>query len=287
MKVSLVIPYIVENREQEAIVSRCVDRANELIGKRDTEIVLIDNGSPVKQLFADYKTVRNKTNTGVLATFRQGLEVAEGEVICFIHSDVLLHETDWDGRISRAFADDEKLGLAGLFGARGVGDNGGRIESMSNMQGHEWGKCNCHAIAWQHHSAHLTGVAPATILDAVGMFFRREALTQLVTETDAFDAWRAPHHFMDRFLPLKLIDLGWHIATIGIEFDHFSGATANASQEWRKLASVWLKAQGHASKSTEPDHDVYRIAEQQFFAEFGHRIPALVDDAYNYSWRAS
>jgi len=286
--ISLVIPFI----DTWVVTKRCLEKVAENT-TGDTEIVLIDNGSEksykdeadaiLKDLNLVY--VFNNKNIGVLPTFKQGLEKSSGEIVCFMHNDVLLQERGWDEKVAGVFADNERLGLAGLFGAVGVGDNGGRIRSMSKMQGAEWGICACHEFAWQHHSEYLDGMHPATILDGVGMFFRREALEDLVN-SDMFADWRAPHHFYDRIMPLKLVDKGWKVATIGIGFDHWSGATANSSTVYNDTATEWLKSQDKYEEGRPVDQQVYDIAEQQFFAEFRHRLPCTVDSNWNYHWQS-
>lgn len=268
MRVSLVIPFIVENELQQTIIDRCVEVAKAGIVRDDTEIVLIDN---------------TKDNKGVLSSFPQGLELAKGDIIAFIHSDVLLWDEGWDERIAEAFKN-KQIGLIGLFGAVGVGNNGGRVRSQSNMLGKEWGKCEGVEFAWQHHSEHVTGLVPATILDGVGMFFSREAL-QSLTETDMFDSWRAIHHFYDRIIPLKLIDKGYKVATLGIGFDHWSGITANASKVYEATGKKWLIENNSYREDVNIDKQIYDIAERQFMDEFQRRLPCTVDSNWDYIWQ--
>jgi glycosyltransferase involved in cell wall biosynthesis len=283
---SLVIPFI----DTWDITSKCLQKVAENSTK-DIEVWLIDNGS--EQRYYDQALsildgfnvhyVVNPVNVGVLPTFKQGLALSQSEVICFIHNDVLLQEKDWNEKVSGIFEAVPDLGLAGLFGAVGVGENGGRIRSMSKMLGVDWGKCECHEVAWQHHSEYLDGIHPATILDGVGMFFSRKALQSLV-ESDMFADWRAPHHFYDRIMPLKLIDKGFKIATIGTGFDHWSGATANSSQTYNDTAKAWLENRGSYDPSQPADQQIYNLAEKQFFDEFGKRLPCTVDSTWNYHW---
>lgn len=289
MKLSLVIPFI----DTEDITKHCVETAVKNAGN-DFELVLIDNGSEpdvaermtvfAYDLNHNTQYIRNLENIGVLPSFKQAFDKTDSDIICFIHSDVLLHTPDWVNKVEQMFSEVPKLGLAGIFGAVGVGENGGRIRSQSNMLGKEWGKCECHEIAWQHHSEHLEGYAPAAILDGVGMFFSREAANSLI-ETDMFDSWRAPHHFYDRIIPLKLIDKGFKVATIGLGFDHWSGATANSSEKYTKSGAKWLTDNGYDILADGVDRSIYLIAETQFFKEFGHRIPCYVHADWQYEWR--
>lgn len=282
MKLTLVVPFI----DQLDITKHCVETALKNAGQ-DFELLLIDNGSDKYSATTFPKEVRiikNKENSGVLATFKQGFQETDSDIVGFIHNDVLLHGENWVKQVIDAFTTVPKLGLAGIFGAVGVGDNGGRIRSQSNMLGLEWGKCGCHEVAWQHHSEFMPTISPAAILDGVGMFFSRDAANSLMA-TDMFDAWRAPHHFYDRIIPLKLIDRGFRVATVGVGFDHWSGATANSSEKYAETCRKWLEATGNLIEGAPMDQQVYNIAERQFFNEFGHRIPCYVHSDWNYEWR--
>lgn len=288
MKVTLCVPFVDTWDITKHCIEKIVENTTEPI-----ELIMIDNGSDENykdrmQKLTDNGLIefvykRNSENLGVLPTFKQGLEKATGDIICFIHSDVLIQERGWSEQVREAFEQNAQLGLAGLFGAVGVGNNGGRVRSQSNMLGKEWGACECHTEAWMHHSEHMTGISPATILDAVGMFFSRKALESLVN-SDMFADFRPPNHFHDRIMPLKLIDMGYKIATIGIGFDHYSGATANSSDNYRQIAKKWCEDHGVATTDA-PDQDVYNEAERLFFKEFGSRLPCTVDSNWNYIWQ--
>lgn len=286
--ISLVVPFIADTEESKQILNKCLEYARRNASTDDIELVLIDNGSDERLAqwpeFPSETYLRHEQNQGVLTTFKQGLQVSSGDIICFIHSDVLLHEPGWDARIQKAFDDDPKLGLAGLFGARGVAPDGGRIGAASHMLGAEWGITELRPAAL-HHGMLMTEIMPAAVLDGVGMFFSRAALRDMADNTDIFADWRAPHHFYDRIMPLKMIELGYHVAVIGIQFDHWSGATANSSDKYMELAERWCDEQGHDYNGVGWDDTVYWVAERQWRAEYATRLDCTVDDNYNYSWR--
>lgn len=76
--------------------SRCVESLREHT-KRDFELILIDNGSPVGQdCLTDWADVyiRNKTNLGYGPAVNQGLKVARGEWLIVSNNDItFIH--DW------------------------------------------------------------------------------------------------------------------------------------------------------------------------------------------------
>lgn len=286
-KVSLVIPYI----DQLDKLQMTIRNAEKYATPGDVELILIDNGSA--EDYDEQKHLKSGTffrvvkqrfdhNIGVLPTYKAALGLCTTDIICYIHSDVLIHQTAWNVMIDSAFSQDELLGLAGFFGARGVGTDGGRDYSMSNMQGSVWGKCDCHPLAAHHHGTHITSPEAAGVLDGLAMIFRRSCLEHLIHDTDAFDEWRSPHHFYDKILSMKCIDLGYHLAVIPVGFDHYSGATANHSETYKDTMNQWLEAHGHAQ---EGDHGIYKLAEQQMFQEFGGRLPLRVAHDHSNNWR--
>lgn len=289
MKVSLVIPFIEQYDVLIPTIQHAVDNAGS-----EFELVLISNNPlPAKDWSMIEKSydhtypkthmVVNPQNIGVLPTYKQGYEQSEGDIVFYIHSDVLIHEKGWVAQLSKAFEEDPILGLVGIFGARGIGTDGGRMYSMSNMQGKEWGGCECHSIAAYHHGELIDTLRPSVILDGVGMAWRRETLKKLVDNTDAFAEWRAPHHFYDKILSLKTIENGYRVATIPLAFDHYSGATANRSEIYKKTMGDWLKAHNAPYTEGSEDEGIYQLAEKQMFDEYGKKFPITVDEYYRYT----
>lgn len=289
--ISLVIPFI----DSWDITKQCIETvASHLF--LPAELVIIDNGSDKthRTLIADlikdtnfkkYKYIRNKENIGVLGSFKQGYENSTGDIVCYIHNDVLIHQDKWDVMVNEAFANDDQLGMAGIFGARGVYADGGREGCMSHMLGQVWGKTEVRPAAL-HHGELMTGVSPCVMFDGVGLFFRREALQWLVEETDMFADWRAPHHFYDRIMSLKVLQRGYHLAVIGLQFDHYSGATANHSQKYVDSMQKWCDANGYNKLPDGWDQTIYWIAEKQWRDEFASLTPVHVDQgSYNVRWR--
>ena len=285
MKITVVIPFI----GQRDITTQCLES---LVKNSTTNphYLLIDNGSYTfndKDLEAigikNYTYVENKKNTGVLPTFKQALSYVKEGVLCFMHNDALIHEKGWDKRVSDAFDQDSQLGLVGLLGARAVMPDGGRMGVMSHMLGAVWGKTEVQPAA-VHHGELMTGIAPASVLDGVGMFFRRDTLVELDEKTDAFWDIRAPHHFYDRVLTLKCIDADWRVAVIGIQFDHWSGATANQSEKYHEFGAKWCDKMSLPLIDGNADLTIYKFAEQQFFDEWQQRLPLTVEGDYQYRW---
>ena len=88
-----------------------------LSDKENTEIIIIDNGSDKPYINNNVKVIRNEINTGNYPMFKQGLELAQGEVIAFIHSDVFIFQRGWDLSVLAQFEANDSLGLVGFLGS--------------------------------------------------------------------------------------------------------------------------------------------------------------------------
>lgn len=71
------------------------------------ELLVIDNSFNRKSLFQAYN---------------EGISQAHGEILCFIHEDVLFHSSNWGTTIEKHFNDDEQIGLIGFAGTHFLPD---------------------------------------------------------------------------------------------------------------------------------------------------------------------
>jgi glycosyltransferase involved in cell wall biosynthesis len=67
------------------------------------EVIVIDNSENRYSIFEAYNL---------------GIDLSRGDLICFMHDDVLLHTKDWGVIAERLFAENPGLGLLGISGAR-------------------------------------------------------------------------------------------------------------------------------------------------------------------------
>lgn len=95
------------------ICSRTHDILNELrqniaetIGC-DYELVVIDNSENRYSIFEAYN---------------EGIRRANGEILCFMHNDVLFHSTGWGNAIINHFKEDDQIGLVGFAGTHFLPD---------------------------------------------------------------------------------------------------------------------------------------------------------------------
>ena len=91
--ISAVIPVYNSEKTIKEVVLRTLSTISKL--SRDTEIILIDDGSTdnsyewIKKNYPSIKTIQNSKNFGVTAAWNQGLELSSGQYICIANNDLI------------------------------------------------------------------------------------------------------------------------------------------------------------------------------------------------------
>lgn len=288
MKLSIIFPVM----NQHELSSACIDMAiQNLSGKNDVELVILDNGSDTPFWIDIPDNVSGKiikrydTSIGVYPTFWQGLKYSNGDVLAFFHSDLVVSEKDWDQRVISAFEKDSKLGLLGFIGSNEIDGSGGRgLGTTSNFQGGEvYYQHGEERKVWKGSPAHVhgrvdSGFSNAAVVDGCSMIFRRECLEKIKQR-----AGFPPHHFYDRLLSCETIEAGYTVGVLGIACDHISGQTVNQEPKYQEMAKAWAESHGLQMilmyGVNNWDGVIYKEAEKQWLTEYRdvkHMVPFKV-----------
>lgn len=310
MRLSVIFPV----HNQHPLAQAAIDVAvHNLSGETDVEIIVLDNASmpswghygpngarlPIPseaQMAAEsgeipmtvapktctIKAFRKDKNIGVYPTFWWGLSVATGDVLAFLHSDLMVAEKGWDKRVLEAFEADSTLGMVGFIGSNEIDGAGGRgLGTCSNFMGQTYKSSSKDGVKeWtgspaEPHGRRMTGLEPAMVEDGCAMIFRRSCLEAISQRADF-----PPHHFYDRLLSCEVREKGYWMATLGIGCDHISGQTVNQEASYGDMAREWCEAHGLTMEGSHNwDNVVYREAERQWLKEYRdekHLIPCRV-----------
>jgi glycosyltransferase involved in cell wall biosynthesis len=291
MSISIVMPFINRADLAREALTQVAEYAS-----ADAQIIAYNNGcEDIVEAFNVYPNeghhqevclYEERNNRGIIHVLKKCAQLANHDIICFMHNDILVWEKNFDKRIEEAFDKDHKLGLAGFVGGAGVHENGRRIEVMSNMQGIRWGKCDCHNIAAEHHGNVMTGFAYASVLDACVLIFRKYTFWDLEERTDALSDKRPPNHWYDRNIPLHLIRMGYRVGIIGVPFDHYSANTADQTTSFNVATKEWLEKNNIPIDRNNLDAIAYHVGREEFEKQWGPYLPCTVDVEGNYSWHS-
>lgn len=261
MKLSIVIPVMNQISETKGewgcLVANTTDKAN-------TELLVIDNGSTdetinflerfVFPFFPDHRLISHSENIGVLASMQEAYKESKGDVIAILHNDVYVLDEGWDLDVMQEFEKDPKLGLAGFLGAKGIGANGGRMYTMSNL------------VEAEIHGERIQGVKDCIGFDGLSLICRRAMLDSV----GGFDQGYTYHHFYDRDISMASWNAGWRNSVIGIYCHHRSGITANRSDYGKWIADKM------GTKEGQGDLKSYLQSEQYFLNKWKDKLPVCL-----------
>ena len=297
--ISVVIPILNQFEVAKISIDSLISNS-----KNKFELILIDDGSDegllniisskFKDKLYDLKIWRNEKPTGSYYTMKKGFELANGDIIAFFHSDLVVWEKNWDERLVNEFKNDNKLGLIGFIGSNEIDFMGGRgMGTMSNFQGREIKGYK--GSPAEIHGKRINELKKGVVIDGCSMIFRREVLKKIGFRNDF-----PPHHFYDRLLSCQTRENGWDIGILGIACDHFGGQTVSREDKYLQLTKEWMEAKfgnidnwvnvykdwienqnnpNFGRKPLNPDHWVYLEAEREFLTEYRdekHLIPCNI-----------
>jgi GT2 family glycosyltransferase len=232
--------------------------------KNEVEILVINNGSTdgtkefiekfVSPHFPDHRIIDNPENIGVLASMQQIVDNAKGDVIAILHNDLYILEGSWDVHVLTQFEQKPKLGLAGFLGAEGIGSNGGRINTHSNM------------LEAELHGFRTTHPKQVSHFDGLALIGRKE----MFKDVGGFDQKYTYHHFYDRDISLASHYAGWENWMLPVFCHHRSGVTANRPDYQAWIAGKMEKPVGQGDLAS------YQASERYFFEKWRGKIPLWI-----------
>lgn len=227
------------------ISSPLVDNINSTIGV-EYEWVVIDN---------------SKNNYSIFSAYNEGVRRAKGEIICFIHDDVLIRTNNWGNVVESYFLENDDLGCLGVLGGhlltKRVGYwNDGRITSGVHLQ-HSDG-----VIVKECYDKYMTDhTADVAACDGVWMCFRRSVFESGKLQ---FDESLGGFHMYDMDICVQAIRAGLtNKVTSRILIEHFNNVqkSFNATfyqslqrfyEKWRKIdADIFPMRVGVSEKVVE------------------------------------
>lgn len=246
----------------------------------DFTVVILDNNSDTPYNAAAYEelpfgveVVRFNKNVGYYAPLKKLYDDYDDELIGLIHNDMVIYEEGWNVRMEDCFTEDPQLELVGMVGSYEVDERGGRGGgTVLHFRG-EGGYQS------QAAGARIHGLVPSGCLDSVFMMFRRSGVEHLEEDWDNLPL----AHFYDRIWPLKLVEQGYHVATLGVECDHMGGMTTVANPRYHDDCVAWLNERGIPYEN--PETEMYLVAERRYLGEYRdqkHFIPCRIREDYSY-----
>ena len=233
----------------------------------DVEIVLMAGGDTIVEL-KDLDLPSGATNvkivkdTEVYPAFKFWMENTTGDIMLFIHNDVMIDEYGFDVLLRYVFQKDQNLGMVGFVGSDELNEKGGRgWGTTSNFLGKTYSYNN---KTWEGtpaslHGMQYDGLTPAVMVDGCSMAIRRNVWNKL-----GYHPAESIYYFYDRLMCCRILEVGYRIGTLGVACDHIANQTA--------------------SKEIKYHEKVHRLFEKLYGNE---NVPTVKDSTGNINWDMS
>lgn len=199
--------------------------------KNQNRYIIVDNGSEPKVrdwligLSGDDMVIRNSENVGLPKALNQARSIATTDYIFNTHSDLMMYEQDWDQIIEDCINEAGNVGVAGFFGALGIGTSDlykspYQMQQLVRVNTLSGDRCKLNP-AIHHQSQFNQRYAKCAVLDGFSLIARRE-----------LKFWdKSVHHQYDQNLCLESINNGFQNIVINMDVDHIGGQT-DVGEDW-------------------------------------------------------
>lgn len=100
--ISIIIPCYWANEELVSITIKCLNSLNDTTDNEPQQVLVIDDGSPLKEEFVDntdfiqqIETIKRERNGGYAAAVNTGLFYAKGNILIICNNDIEFLQPDW------------------------------------------------------------------------------------------------------------------------------------------------------------------------------------------------
>ncbi|MES2446445.1 MAG: glycosyltransferase [Bacteroidota bacterium] len=214
-----------------------------IICSRKTSISGILQKNIESTIGAEYEIVvinNSKNELSIFEAYNIGVSKSIGDVLCFMHDDILYHTNNW-GKKVYAHLKDDLIGAIGIAGSPFIGQLPGSwwANELVNQQI----AINKNGLI-SNFTKFSDGIEetskPVVTLDGVWMCVKKELFNQISFDKNTFTGY----HFYDIDLCLQIFQLNYKIcAVFDIQIEHFSAGKVN--EQWINSAlllnSKWSK----------------------------------------------
>ncbi len=197
-------------------------------------------------------------HAGFLTKCESGWRGTDAAVIGYLHSDLFIHEFNWDLRVLAEFTK-PNVAVVGFVGAQQLGH-----EDLFKVPYHfsqlARGDVWSNLTDWRSHGKQEVGSRRVAVIDSCGVFVRRSFLGKC----GGWPVDRYPNssHCSDLWLCCMAHRLGMHSHMVGVTCTHRSGGKGTTG-------ASWLDARGGDTK-------LHREAHELIYSDFRDVLPIKV-----------
>lgn len=187
----------------------------------DYEIISIDNSRGQYSIFQAYN---------------EGVAKAKGDILCFMHDDILFRSNKWGKTVEASFASDQKMGALGVAGGHFLPDCPCSWSTCKTTSFHVWqtnrdGSATEYGCSDYSDGKRLVEVAS---LDGLFMCIRRSLFDTIRFDDNTFSGF----HCYDSDICMQVLSMGYSVnVTFDIDIEHRSNGACN--QQYYDNLELW------------------------------------------------
>jgi glycosyltransferase involved in cell wall biosynthesis len=211
-------------------------------------LIIVNNGFDDARFLHDLQPqhyVENDENNGAIMSINQGLDLARGDYVAVLHSDVLIFDDGWLDHLVQFLERRKDVGLIGFAGRHGIYENGA-LDVQSTIVAQR-GYPDCYKPTWR-----FTEVA---VIDGLGWVMRNRGFRL----EESFGLM----HFYDLDLSMQYIEAGDSVYVAGLDIYHIAVDFDHSSRS----------IEGYLERVGGDDVAYYDEVRERFRAKWAHMLP--------------
>lgn len=175
-----------------------------------------------------------KYNIGINSLINSGLETED--IICFVHSDVIILDSLFEQKIELAFQTDSKLGLLGVIGCKEFTENGmWWANNPSKLCGHIMQEND--GMTYHLQKGTVGFHKNVVTVDGLMIMIKGDLLLKGIRFDERFDKF----HFYDQDICFQTLENGYKVGVADILVQHFSPGIGSKTNEWENEKDKFFK----------------------------------------------
>lgn len=189
----------------------------------DYEIISIDNSRGQYNIFQAYN---------------EGMAKAKGDILCFMHDDILFRSNGWGKVVEESFSSDPKMGALGVAGGHFLPDCPCSWSTCKTTSFHVW-QTNRDGSATEYGCTDYTDgkqLVEVACLDGLFMCIRQSLFDTIRFDDQTFSGF----HCYDSDICMQVMAAGYSVnVTFDIDIEHHSNGACN--QQYYDNLELWHK----------------------------------------------
>ena len=172
----------------------------------------------------------------IFQAYNEGVARAKGDILCFMHDDILFRSNDWGKVVVESFSSNPNMGALGVAGGHFMPDCPCSWSTCKTTSYHVW-QTNRDGSATEYGCNDYTNgkrLVEVVCLDGLFMCIRRSLFDTIRFDDNTFSGF----HCYDSDICMQVLSMGYSVnVTFDIDIEHRSNGACN--QQYYDNLELW------------------------------------------------